>query len=119
MSGRFLTRLYCQRLADGKSKLTRALVFESAVANLAISVPRGFVTDFASVPRLPLAYWLFGGMADEAAVIHDWTYSRQVFPRDVCDAIFLEAMEACGLSAFHRRSMWFGVRIFGGPRYMP
>lgn len=115
--GKFLSPLYVARLPDGKSRLTRALVFDSEVAKVRISVPRDFVTDFASVPRLPLAYWLFGGVADEAAVLHDYIYSRGIFPRATCDAVFREAMEACKVGAFRRWPMWLGVRCFGGSHY--
>lgn len=117
MSGKFLTPLYCVKLPDGRIRLTRALVFESEVANYRISVPRDTVSDLASVPRLPLAYWLFGGMADEAAVVHDYLYSRGIFPRAMCDAVFKEAMKACGVGGFQRFSMHLGVRLFGGSHY--
>jgi hypothetical protein len=117
MSGKFLSPLYCVRQPDGKSRLTRALVFESAIAGYRISVPRDFVTDFASVPRLPFAYLLFGGVADEAAVVHDYVYSKGMFDRQMCDAIFREAMAACGQPGWRRWPMWLGVRLFGASHY--
>ena len=33
-----------------------------------IQVPAGFQTDFASVPRLPIAYWLYGARAHREGV---------------------------------------------------
>ena len=34
-----------------------------------ITIPAGFKTDLASVPRLPFAYWLTGGTANRPAVL--------------------------------------------------
>lgn len=113
----FHSPLTVRRLAGGSSVLIDALVYYSAVADRTIVVPAGFETDFASVPRLPLAFWLFGGLADEAAVVHDFIYSRRMFPREKCDEVFSEAMKACGLAGWRRGPMWFGVRLFGGSHY--
>ena len=35
-------------------------------------IPAGFVTDLASVPRLPVVFLLAGDEAHEASVPHDW-----------------------------------------------
>lgn len=117
MSGKFHSSLYVKRLPDGSSKLTQPLIYESAEANGIITVPRGFETDFASVPRMPFAYLLFGGVADEAAVVHDFIYSRRLFPRAKCDAIFREAMAACGVAGWRRWPMWLGTRVGGWAHY--
>lgn len=114
----FITELSTRlRRTDGRHVLADPLIFYSALAGTSIIVPRDFDTDFASVPRLPFAYLLFGGVADEAAVVHDWIYSTRMFPRKMCDEIFAEAMKACGLAAWRRGPMWFGVRLFGKSRY--
>lgn len=118
MSG-FLSKLCVERVAPGAADwiLTSELAFASDVLNRIIIVPVGFVTDFASVPRLPLAYLLFGGVADEAAVIHDYLYSTGQCSRKLADDVFAEASKACGASTFQRGAMWLGVRLFGGGRY--
>jgi hypothetical protein len=118
MSARFLTVLQVERVAGAREwVLTSELAFSSDVLDRLIIVPIGFVTDFASVPRLPLAYWLFGGLADEAAVVHDFLYSTGLCSRKQADEVFAEASRACGVSAFQRGAMWLGVRLFGGSRY--
>lgn len=119
MSGRFLSELTVKRLVDGRWCLTTPLVYESIKAARTIEVPAGFVSDFASVPRLPFAYLLFAGVADEAAVVHDFLYSEGVMPRKLADEVFAEAMRACGTARWRSGLMWFGVRLFGGPRYTP
>ena len=77
-----------------------------------IKVHRGFVTDLASVPRLPGAYMLFGGKARRSAILHDWLYSLG-WDRQDADAIFKAGIEneASGFTAW---MMWLGVRVGGG-----
>jgi hypothetical protein len=77
-------------------------------------VPAGFVTDFASVPRVPVAFWLFGDTAHAAAVVHDWLYSTEIFPKDTADSVFYEAMRASGIGFWRARFMYWGVAYGGG-----
>lgn len=117
---RFLSTLRTERvdLATCDRVLLAPLAFSSVVLDKLVVVPEGFVTDFASVPRAPLTYWLFGGIGDEAAVVHDFAYEKGIVPRDVADDLYLEALEACGVPAWRRRAMWAAVRTFGASRYM-
>ena len=78
-----------------------------------ITVPVGFQTDYASVPR-----WLWPifppmGVYSGAAIIHDYLYKRQNRCRLECDDIFLEAMTALGVSKTTRYAMYYAVRIWG------
>lgn len=123
---RFLTSLGVERTEEGGPwRLTRGLVYESKIADRVIIVPCGFITDFASVPRLPFVYWLCGGVADEAAVVHDWLYSTGATSRKMADDVLAEACEALGLKGWkwakgaRRSAMWAAVRLFGGRRYTP
>ena len=52
------------------------------------TVPEGFDTDLASIPRIfqPLITKLEG---IEAAVLHDWFYRFRIVPRAQADRIFL------------------------------
>src|SRR3990167_4506990 len=75
-SPRFLGPLEVRKLAGGRWWLLRDLAYDSAVAQARIVVPAEFVTDFASVPRLPFAYWFTGNTGHGAAVIHDWLYQH-------------------------------------------
>lgn len=79
-------------------------------------IPEGFLTDFASVPRIPFAYMLFAGKAKKAAVIHDWLYTTKPCTRKEADDIFLCAMESLGIGWFVRQAMYRGVRL-GGQSY--
>jgi hypothetical protein len=127
MTARFLTPLQvvrAERKLDkatpdaGMWALTRPLRYYSDVLGATIEVPKGFRTDFASVPRLPLAYLLFGGdIGDAAATVHDFLYSGTKAPRKVCDAVFREALKAEGVDSFRSWAMWAGVRMFGAAHY--
>lgn len=81
-----------------------------------LTIPKGFVTDLASVPRLPVVYLLAGDSAHEAAVIHDWLYRMQE-PRAFADRVFLAAMEAMGEPWWRRWLMYAGVRLGGWVPY--
>ncbi|WP_208281453.1 DUF1353 domain-containing protein [Massilia oculi] len=116
---RFLSTLRTDRvgLASADRLLLSPLVFESALLERQIHVPTGFVTDFASVPRAPLTYWLFGGVGDEAAVVHDFLYETAIVTRDLADLVYGEALEACGVATWRRAAMVLAVQLFGGSRY--
>ena len=118
MSGQFLSELRVSRLIGAREwVLTAELAYSSDVLGRVLAVPVGFCTDFASVPRLPFAYLFFDGVADEAAVIHDYLYSTGICSRKVADEVFAEACKASGVAAWRRGAVWLGVRLFGGPRY--
>jgi len=62
-------------------KLTDPLVYSGA--GLEITVPVGFQTDFASIPRRVLEWQLwfqFGGKFNAEAVIHDYLYRIDSVP---------------------------------------
>lgn len=100
----------------GTRKLLSPLVYHSDLLGRSVAVPFGFITDFASVPRIPVAYLLAGGCANAAAVIHDWLYTTHEVPRATADAVFREAIEAGGERGWRAWLMWLGVRVGGsGP----
>lgn len=120
---RFITTLQAEKLrADGSAdrrgtwRLLAALAYRSDLLDEVVVVPRGFRTDFASVPRLPVAYLLTANCGHEAAVLHDWAYTTHFVTRAKADALFAEALKVGGEPAWRRGLMWAGVRIGGwGP----
>lgn len=80
----------------------------------AITVPAGFLTDLASIPR---PFWPILPPSDdyaEAAVIHDWLYYAGGLERAEADKIFLEAMTDAGIGWWRRTTIYRAVRLFGG-----
>jgi hypothetical protein len=94
-------------------RLLAPFAFYSDLIGETIVVPMGFVTDFASVPRIIGAWLLYGGKGKRAAVIHDWLYSTQKLSRAVADAVFEEALKASGYAAWEVGGMYAGVRVGG------
>lgn len=120
--GKFHTKLVVEPAEDtehGRSLWTLAapLVYKSDSQLDAITVPEGFITDFASVPRIPLVYLIMNDVGQEAAVIHDYLYRFKSLPRNEADAILCEALTDLGVSKWRRTAMWLAVRAFGWSAY--
>jgi hypothetical protein len=119
---KFLTPLVMENATprdDGLWRLTAPLVYQSDVAKMTFTVPAGFITDLASVPRWPIAYMLAGGTSNEASVVHDFIYSTHPVDRVTADAVLKEASAVTGVPAWRRWMMWAGVRIGGGSHWDP
>jgi hypothetical protein len=112
MSG-FTSRFVLER-GIGKDvwRLDAPLLYQSELVGL-ISVPEGFETDFASIPRFFHRLLPKNGDYDAAAVVHDWLYATGDFSKDTADRVFLEAMKCLGVSAWKRTSMYQAVNLFG------
>ena len=94
-----------------------------------VTVPAGFETDFASVPRLLRAIIDPTKLESAwAAVVHDYLYqqgpdapyrleetgeSARGFSRSEADDIFHEALRLLGIDPFDAWTMWAGVRAGG------
>lgn len=77
----------------GSWLLLQPFIYRSDIAGHDIVVPKGFYTDFASVPKNVLTWGLFGGRYVRPAVVHDFlTRQRYFVSREKSDKIFLEAM---------------------------
>lgn len=121
---RFVTDLRVLKLtmdnsADqrGSWRLLSPFVYFSQILGRHVIVPSGFLTDFASVPRVPVAFLLTGDSGHEAAVIHDWLYTSHEVNRSTADAVFREALEAGGEPSWRAWLMWAGVRLGGAGPY--
>lgn len=116
---KFLTDLDVVCINDGCWKLDAPLQYESDMVGV-VEVPKGFETDFASVPRVPIAYTLFGDRAHMESVLHDYGYRIDAIPamtRKQVDELFLEAMKVRGKSWAVRSAMYAGVRLGGWTAY--
>ena len=120
----FLTELNATKLKEAHSagrarwRLCTELAYFSKIHGMII-VPVGYVTDFASVPRLPLAYWLTGDTAHASAVVHDYLCSVEFRQRRItwgaAADVFDEAMKHEKVPAWRRKMMAWAVRLFGKP----
>ena len=115
----FLTPLKVELVdqRQGLWKLTAPLVFWSGFFGQKIEVPDGFVTDFASVPRIPVAYLLAGGDFQAPATLHDYLYRSGIVTRAIADGMLSEACVVSGVPMWRTLIAWFGVRLFGWAHY--
>lgn len=99
--------------------LSAPLVYRSALLRQTLMVPEGFETDFASVPRLPGLYWLFGDTAHASAVVHDYLcrhrYPMGLITWSTAADVFNEAMRAEGVAGWRRVLMTAAVKWLGQP----
>ncbi|ECH9713658.1 DUF1353 domain-containing protein [Salmonella enterica subsp. enterica serovar Javiana] len=82
-----------------------------------ISVPAGFITDLASVPRI---FWTLlppDGKYAKAAIIHDWMYDNALRTKKEADLIFLDGMTVLGVPRWKRTIMYYAVKLFGRGMY--
>ena len=92
--------------------------------NTKITVPKGFVYDRASIPKM---FWLIidkDSLSNVAPLFHDYLYRNggkleqrfvtpyKTFSREDTDNLFLELMEKCGVDNFRRNAAYQAVRRF-------
>lgn len=81
-----------------------------------ITVPAGFITDFASVPRV-IQIFLPQSIGRRAAILHDYLYHTHGeggrYTRREADGIFLEALKVLDVPWYQRFPLFWGVRIGG------
>jgi hypothetical protein len=110
---RFVTELEARLIYDDKFwQICQPLVYYSFILGRYVEVPVGFQTDFASVPRVPILYYFWGNRCHREAVIHDYLFRKDVYPKvsfDQANRVFLEAMEVRDKNLFIRKGMYLGV----------
>jgi hypothetical protein len=113
-------------------RLNESLVFRLNSV-ICIEAPKGFETDLASVPRLPLIYDAWGDRAHREAVIHDYMYRKDAhkwiwdkdYPvahegtisKEDADWYFRQAMILNGVSWFVYHPMYLAVRTAGASSF--
>lgn len=111
----FLTSLQTMKVGKNQWQLTEPL--EYIYNGTRLVVPVGFITDFASVPRIPLVFSVFGDRAHEAATVHDFLYSKR-FDRKLADSVFKRALlEDPHIPDWKAQAMYIAVRAWGWKYY--
>lgn len=104
---------------SGKSRLFRLKEdYRVSTSKGVITIPKGTLTDGASVPRV---FWnIFDpfGKYFPAALLHDYLYKivagdKYNFTRKEIDLLFKEAMFNCGVDWMTRETVYRAVRLFG------
>lgn len=127
---KFLSALRVEQTSDtandgrGEWELIAPLLYKSDLTGDLYVVPVGTTTDFASVPRVPIAFLLCGDTASRPATFHDWLYTADpktgkhpVPDRATADALLKEAALAEGVPAWRAWSLFLGVRLGGASHW--
>jgi hypothetical protein len=94
----------------GQWVLLTGLTYTIGKSYAVISIPEGFVTDYASIPR---AIWSFASPHDvysEPSIVHDYLYWTQSCTRLQADNIFLIAMKEAEVDSKTAWAVYRGVR---------
>lgn len=111
----FTTSLIAELVGKNKWKVYEKFEYHigSYPSQKVVEVPVGFITDFASVPRI---FWFLISPIDKhgkAAVIHDYLYYTKIYSRKEADKIFLECLKVLGVTTWKQYTMYYAVRYFG------
>lgn len=108
----FLNDLYVE-IIEGGYRVTRALVYRDPSTGGEIRVPRGFETDFASIPDM--FRWLVDGHGDSRrpAVIHDYLYKNGIGKRKQADGLFYQGLLEEGMPKWKAYLCYMAVRVGG------
>lgn len=121
--GKFLSNLQvtlkCEGYRNGRSEwiLDEPLTYHSDLTKYRYEVPKGFITDFASVPRIPFIFELFGDTIHAPATLHDWLYRTGFEKRETCDMILREAALTINVPKWKVDMIYYAVRLFGSKYY--
>lgn len=80
-------------------------------------IPKGYTTDFASVPQF--LWWLIPPHCNASmpSIVHDYTCEFGILPRWKCDLIFLELLKKEKIKSWQYYLMYGYVRLLGWVRY--
>lgn len=121
MSGYFFDPLKAELIGERNRRpvwrLLRGLAYKSEILDEILWIKAGFETDFASVPRLPLAWLLAGDTAHKAAVVHDFLVAVRLPAGKIAWSraadVFDEALRAERVPGWRRVLMVAAVRLAG------
>jgi len=101
--------------SDGRNWIVKeALTYRVGVSNDSATVPRGFVTDLASIPPVLQSLIQQNGPHLLPAVIHDYLYWKQTCTRDQADQLMLLAMIENQVPQTDQTAIFGAVRAAGG-----
>jgi hypothetical protein len=108
--------LHLLRFSDGYYAITKKIGWSPNKGQEdlnPVSVPRGFVTDFASIPRVFWSIFPKDGQYTYAAIIHDFLYWDQTIARESSDQIFKHAMQEFKVPSATIAAVHKAVRLGG------
>lgn len=95
-------------------ELGAPLYFHSGTAS--VEVPKGFITDLTSSPRVLWGLFPPDGRYTKAAIVHDFLYYTQC-PKDIADLTFYDGMICLGVPKWKAKIFYHAVKWFGASAY--
>jgi hypothetical protein len=104
---------------DGHHVIGADFKYVLPAARVTIVIPKGFVTDYASIPPIARPFMREGLSHNLPGVVHDYLYWRQSCGKDYADRLFLMALQHSGVPYMYRWVMYGAVRSrFGDNAWM-
>jgi hypothetical protein len=82
-------------------------------STLITTIPLGFKTDLASIPKIIRNIFDVDGRSREPAILHDWLYSTQHTTKAFADEQLRLAIIDYGDKPWQARMYWLGVHLGG------
>lgn len=107
--------LIVSRFADPMWFLFKEITWfpDSGQTPKAFTVPKGFVTDLASIPPIFWSVLPPDGDYAYAAILHDYLYWTQIYPKDQADSILKAVMTDFHVNKAKVTLIYEGVHKFG------
>lgn len=93
--------------------LVESFTYRLANTRDSVVIPSGFVTDFASIPKLAQSIISALGSHGLPAILHDYLYWEQACARNQADVLFRKAMEEMGVGPTTAGVMYRAVELGG------
>jgi len=98
--------------------LTSDYTYSFPDTSLTVKIPKGFVTDFASIPDRLRPAFSEKSEKSNAAIVHDYLYWNQSCARKQADKIMERALADAGVGRIERGMIHSALRIGGRVAWM-
>ena len=93
--------------------LLEPMTYMVGTTGIGITVPAGFVTDYATIPEWLWSLYSPHDQYSRAAIVHDYLYWSQLCTRPQADNLFMIAMKESEVPQSTRQNVYAGVHLFG------
>lgn len=98
--------------------LLEPMTYVVGTTGIRITVPAGFVTDYASIPESLWSLYSPHDQYSRAAIVHDYLYWSQLCTRAQADNLFMIAMKESEVPERTHRNVYTGVHLFGNSSWI-
>jgi len=102
--------LYTERVAPHRFKLTKDVPVQLSTGQ-SLFIPAGYITDFASVPRIFWAVVMPVGRHNLAVLVHDYLIDQE-YPRRFCDQQLKHFLYISNVHPVKARAMYAMCRMY-------